>query len=272
MELTGIDKTNRSYFEPLLFLNGADPEEIQILAGVIEGGSPVAAAALGVDESQKTGRIVSIYARPDMRRKKAGSMLMQALHTLSKEYGLTRMECFYTDGMAGLDPFLRAHGFMTYGKRRSESYRLGDLLVLERVRAVRQGKSPVPVLDLKSANLFQKKLLNETLVQEGYGPLPKDLDEELTMAAYDEDSGAVILCSVDEGEKPRVMIRLLASFTNSPIMMIGLMIEWLNKVEARFGQDAILSFYAVSPKISAFMGSLGTPKEGQQAFYGEKRL
>ena len=55
-------------------------------------------------------------------------------------------------------------------------------------------------------------------------------------------------------------------------MMIGLMIEWLNKVEARFGQDAILSFYAVSPKISAFMGSLGTPKQGQQAFYGEKSL
>ena len=97
MELTGIDSTNKSYFEPLLFLNGVDSDETLFLLGVIHADSPVAAAAFGIDMKRRVGRIVSIYTRPDMRRKKAANMLMGSIDTLAKHYRLVRMECFYTE-------------------------------------------------------------------------------------------------------------------------------------------------------------------------------
>ena len=273
MELTGIDDTNRAYFEPLLFLGGADPKEIQILAGVIDGGSPVAAAAFGVDKLRSTGRIVSIYTRPDMRRNKAGSMLMQSLFALAGYYHLSRMECFYTDGIVGMDPFLRAHGFETFGKRRAERYQVGSLLAMKSVRARLMKGGAVPVIDLKSATPIQKSTLIKKMKREDYGPLPEDTDEELSLIALEGGvPSAVILCSADEAPKPMVAVHLLLSFEESTLVVIDLLTEWLNVIVARFGSNATISFYATEPKVSSFLHSIAVPQPGQMMRYGEKDL
>ena len=273
MELTGIDETNRSWFEPLLFLDGADPDEIQILAGMIEDGSPAAAAALGVDKSRRIGRILSIYTRPDLRRRKAASRLMEALDTLARQYDLSRLECFYTDSMTGLDPFLRARGFTTYGEKQVESYRLADLLASKKIRIRMEEAASVVVKSLGQLEQEQRTLLSRMLEQEEYGSLPADLDEELSLAAFaDGEPYALILSSVGEDERPRVLVRLLASFVYSVSAAMSLMTEWLSMVSARFGTEADISFYAVNPGVSSFLEALELPppRLEERVRYAEK--
>ena len=273
MELTGIDKTNQSYFEPLLFLDGADPGEIQILAGVIHGGSPVAAAALGVDLARKTGRIVSIYTRPDMRRQKAGTMLMKSLEILSRQYKLDRMECFFTEKMKGLDPFLRAYGFMTGRKKSSESCRMSDLLSNKRIRFMMNEKQSIRVRDFGAIERQQINVLNNMLAEDGYSPIGQDFDKELSLVAFLEgEPSAVILCSADHSGKPEVVVRLLASFAKSPIVIPELLAAWLNVMTAAYGTDATIRFYSVNPGISSFVRSLAALEQGQYVWYGEKSI
>ena len=273
MELTGIDKTNRLYFEPLLFLGTTDPEEIQILAGVIEEGSPAAAAALGVDLTRKTGRIVSIYTRPDMRRRKAGAMLMEALFKLAGAYSLNRMECFFTEGMNGLLPFLEAQGFRTGEKQKAEGYRMADLIKKKRIRSILRMNLPVTVRNLESIKQQQRDFLTEKLKQEGYGRLPENLDEELSVVVLKDGMPcAALLCSLEEGEKPKIRIQLVVSFAKSLTVLMGLMAEWMNIMMAQFGTEADLGFYAANPKVSAVLARLAKPTSGQQVCYAQKDI
>jgi N-acetylglutamate synthase-like GNAT family acetyltransferase len=274
MELTGINSTNQSYFDPLLFLDGEESDDVLILLGVIHAESPVAAAAFSIDVKGKVGRIVSIYTRPDMRRKKAATMLMNSIDVLAKHYKLLRMECYYTDNMNGLDAFFKARKFDTHQKNNVESVGVSDLLSNKPIQQMLNNKKPsssVQKIGLIETN--QKEALRKKIESNGYGSVGKGIDEDISMVALPRDEcTAAILCSAETLETIIVTVMLLVSFTDNPSVTMGLLIEWIDLIVKQYGEEAQIDFYSVNPSVTSFIHSLATPKADVHVMYGEKSI
>lgn len=274
MELTGIDSTNKSYFEPLLFLNGVDSDETLFLLGVIHADSPVAAAAFGIDMKRRVGRIVSIYTRPDMRRKKAANMLMGSIDTLAKHYRLVRMECFYTENMTGLDIFFQRKGFETYKKNSTESFDISDLLSSKPIQQMLDNRKPSTAIQkIEMIEGHQKNALAKKLESNGYGSNSQGFDDDISMVILNKDDcNAAILCSANSSEKPIITVQLLVSFSDNPSVTMRLLIEWLDLIMKRYGEETQIDFYSVNPSVTSFVHSISTPKPGVHVYYGEKSV
>ena len=150
---------------------------------------------------------------------------------------------------------------------------MSDLLKKKRVRSILRRDLPVSVIDLKSTGRKQRNFLLQKLKEGDFGQLPDNLDEELSVVALNTDMPcAALLCSLEEGKKTRVKVQLLVSFANSPVVLMGLVVEWMNKLVDHFGTDADLSFYAANPKVLTLLERIAKPIDGQQLYYGEMSL
>lgn len=272
MILTGIDDTNRSFFQPILFVSDLEEKEELIEAGVICDKLPVACGAIAIDAETKLARLISIYTLENYRRQGAAKMVLNALCKAAKAINVPRLDAYFTDEMDGISQLLKSFDFEVTKKGCQETYLLSDLIQNERVSSYLKKELSYDIKSFDILSEGEKKDVEKHLELHDFNVIYGEVEDSMSFVGYkNEKPTAVMLCSILKGEKKTsVMIDLVASFGMDVTALISLFTYGLLTFE-KAGVEQ-LSFYAANPSISAFVERLTGGQKGKSIMNGTKLL
>ncbi|MCR5000443.1 MAG: GNAT family N-acetyltransferase [Lachnospiraceae bacterium] len=168
MIITGITKTNESYFLPFF------PREVRtggndlIRVGVInDQGKSVGALSAFVDRT--AANIVSLYILPDHRRQGYGRMLMEWLQDSLKEQGIEAINAEFPADDAS-EAFSEAMGFDLFDGSPIYCVSLGEVLRSPLYKRQIEGKKVKKAKSISSLSLQEKKILELKIDIDGADP------------------------------------------------------------------------------------------------------
>lgn len=257
MTITRIDKTNRAFFDALLF-EAAERTGPHILRlGVIDDGVACGAAAFALNGV--TAELISIFVVPGSRRRGAGRALLEAFFSLVWGTGLSSLSVTYLpEPQDGLSDFFAEMGFALFAGSPAYTVSYAEAKRSDRLQTyLAKADTTGRVISFAEFSGVQTHEFDRVLRTYG-AALPEvavgSFSRELSCAFFRKGEITAALLCAECGE--RLNIDFLFSRANSAGPTLAL-VAWLAaRIEARGHEPEKIAFLAANPIVPAIADEL----------------
>ncbi len=253
--LTGIGKENVAAFEPLMF--GVSPEDVRLSVGAIVDDQAVGVAMF--DFLDDALMLDHIYVAEKYRRSGiASKMIWDTIDALLPAKP-SALHVNYPETSEDLDGLFNSLGFKIF--RDGKAYRIpaGDILDTPAFKKVTSGQIKHRISKVKDIlnkekqviwQAFEKAELDADLIEN------KSLSEDLSLIAFDGESGdpeSIVLCQESEKE---VSILYLVNFKHDTIALVDIIHALTDAIVEKKGPDCDVLFVTMDEKMETFAKTL----------------